>query len=316
VKDAGVPDLRRTQELFWSLITAPEGVGPAVEDLGRRGIADARAFDQLFTGDGDLPALERLDIYANMYFYRLLDCLAEDFPKVLASIGPARFHNLITDYLLRHPSENPSLRYLGRHLPGFIASHPLAAECPWAADLALLDWTRADLFDAPDAAPLSRGALAALPQDRAGEARFSIVPAFALLSFDHEIVRYWRRLEESGTEDGTDHARHTGATGNAARERTAEDEASGEEPGGGPRPDPPRRRRTAARVWRKDFIVYHRSIDEDEVRCLELVRSGGSIARLCQTLAAGRSVTKATERAGGLIQTWLDDGILAGVTLP
>ena len=49
---------------------------------------------------------------------------------------------------------------------------------------------------------------------------------------------------------------------------------------------------------------------------LELARAGESIARICQGLAAGRSVAKATERAGRMIEGWLDDGILAGVTLP
>jgi hypothetical protein len=316
MKAGGFPDLRRTQELFWTLITAPEGVRPAIEDLGRRGVVDERGLEDLFTGDPGLPALERLDIYANMYFYRLLDCLAEDFPKVLAALGPARFHNLITDYLLRHPSEHPSLRHLGSHLPGFLASHPLSAEFPWVSDLARLDWARADLFDARDAVPLSRDALARLPQDRAGEARFSIVPAFALLRFEHEVVGYWRRLEEIEAAAGDDGSAHGGATGNAARERTEADAASDGKHEGHGRPDPPKRRSTAARVWRKDFVVYHRSLDEDEVRCLELAREGESIARICQGLAAGRSVAKATERAGRMIQGWLDDGILAGVTLP
>jgi putative DNA-binding protein len=316
VKTVRSPDLRLTQELFWTLITAPEGVRPAIEDLGRRGVMDERGLDDLFIGDQGLPALERLDIYANMYFYRLLDCLAEDFPKLLAALGPARFHNLITDYLLRHPSVHPSLRHLGRHLPQFIASHPLASEFSWAADLARLDWARADLFDAPDATPLSRDALARLPQDRAGEARFSMVPAFALLRFDHEVVRYWRRLEEGGAAGGDETTEHGHATGNAAREKTEADDTAAGGNESHDRPDPPRRRSTAARVWRKDFVVYHRGIDEDEVRCLELVGAGESIARMCQGLAAGRSVAKATERAGRMIQGWLDDGILADVTLP
>ena len=244
------------------------------------------------------------------------DGVADAGKEAPAALGPARFHNLITDYLLRHPSEHPSLRHLGSRLPVFLASHPLSVEFPWVSDLARLDWARADLFDARDAVPLSRDALARLPQDRAGEARFSIVPAFALLRFEHEVVGYWRRLEEIEAAGGDDRPAHGGATGNAARERTEADAAPDGEHEGHDRPDPPKRRSTAARVWRRDFVVYHRSLDEDEVRCLELARAGESIARICQGLAAGRSVAKATERAGRMIQGWLDDGILAGVTLP
>ncbi|MEK7283478.1 MAG: DNA-binding domain-containing protein [Acidobacteriota bacterium] len=289
-------DLRHTQELFWTLITAPEGVRAAIDGLSGRGAIDEAAVNALFAGDARLPAVERLDIYANMYFYRLLDCLAEDFPKVRAAVGPAHFHNLVTDYLIRHPSEHPSLRFLGRRLPEFIRDHPPAGDFPFLADLARLEWARADVFDAADAVPLSRAALARLPQERAGESRFTLIPAFALLRLGHEVVRFWRALDEAGA----------GAAAGAADSSRAPDPASGAV-------TPPTRRSTAVRVWRKDLVVYHASLDEEEARCLELAQAGETLGRICQILAAGRSPAKATERAGRMIQTWLEDGILAGV---
>jgi hypothetical protein len=316
VKGSAFTDLRRTQELFWTLITAPEGVRPAIEDLERRGVLDERAVDEMFAGDAALPAVERLDIYANMYFYRLLDCLSEDFPKIRAAVGGAHFHNLVTDYLLRHPSEHPSLRHLGRQLPRFVAAHPLARDFPWLADLARLDWARADVFDAPDVAPLAREALAALPQDRTGEARFTLVPAIALLRFDYEVTRFWRRLDEAEAGRGPAESPHGRATGNAAREEPGTEEAPDRDREEPSRVAPPARRRSAARVWRKGFVIHHCSVDEEEALGLELARSGESLARICQGLAAGRSAAKATERAGRMIQGWLDDGLLAGVTLP
>jgi len=320
MKTGGQADLKRTQELFWELITAPEGVRAAIDDRSRRGVADEPALNDLFTGDQGLPAVERLDIYANMYFYRLLDCLAEDFPKILAAVGPAHFHNLVTDYLLRHPSEHPSLRYLGKHLPQFIATHPLLGRFPHLADLARLEWARADVFDAADVRPLSRDALARLPQDRAGDAKFTLIPAFALLRFDHEVVGFWRKLEEctggpGATAAAGGAAMHGGGSGNAAREAPGPHESpSGEDPRQ-PSPPAPARRRAAARVWRRDFIVYHCSLDEEEARCLELAQAGESIGRICQQLAAGRSLAKATARAGRMIQGWLEDGILAEFAL-
>ncbi len=253
---AGAADLRRTQELFWTLITAPEGVRAAVEDLTRRGALAGGAIDAIFAGDARLPAAERLDVYANMYFYRLLECLGEDFPRVQAAVGGDRFHNLVTDYLLAHPSEQPSLRFLGRRLPRFLEAHALAREFPYLPDLARLDWARVEVFDAPDAVPLTRRALARLPEDRAGEARFTLIPAFELLPL-----------------------------------------------------------RTAVRVWRSGFVVYHRNISEEEARCLEMVRAGEGLARICQQIAAGRSVARATERVGRILQGWIDDGILADVAL-
>ena len=127
---AARPDLRKTQDLFWSLITAPEGVRPGLEGLVRRGEAPSSILDEVFAGDERLSPADRLDIYANMYFFRLLDCLREDFPKVAAAVGDDRFHNLATDFLLRHPSGHPSLRELGRRLPRFVADHALGAAFP------------------------------------------------------------------------------------------------------------------------------------------------------------------------------------------
>jgi hypothetical protein len=79
------PDLRGAQSLFWRLVSAPEGVAKALgsEDLSFLVHPDLR-----------LGAVERLDIYADMYFYRLRDSLAEDFPKVAARIGAAPLADL------------------------------------------------------------------------------------------------------------------------------------------------------------------------------------------------------------------------------
>jgi hypothetical protein len=313
VKGSDYTDLRRGQELFWTLITSPKGVRAAIEDLRRSEGLDESSWSHLFAGDGRLPAIERLDIYANMYFYRLLDCLGEDFSKVRAAVGPDRFENLIADYLERHPSENPSLRFLGRRLPEFIASHSISSDFPWLSDLARLEWARADIFDAVDVEPLSREGLARLPQDRAGEARFSLIPALAVVPFKYEVVRLWRLLDEA---EADEQDAHGPATGNAAHDggdphghcRHAEVQQE--------RLDPPALRSCVARIWRQNFAIHHCSIDADEAHGLELVRSGESLARICQALAAGRSVSKATARAGRLLQTWLDDGLIAGVTLP
>ena len=185
--------LRRTQELFWRLITAPEGIGAGLKELTHSGSIGPEKLDLLFSGgSGDEAtgpsAADRLDIYANMYFYRLLDTLKEDYPSVRAAVGDDRFHNLVTDYLLQYPSSHPSLRYLGEHLQRFLSRYALGREYPYLADLARLEWDRVEMFDAADATPVSREDLARLPQDRAGQARFTLVPACRVRRFDHDVA--------------------------------------------------------------------------------------------------------------------------------
>src|SRR5207249_4628005 len=120
----------------------------------------------LVRADERLSVIERLDIYADMYFYRIRDALKEDFAAVAAVIGDARFHNLITDYLLAHPPAHFSLRYAGQHLPAFLAQHSCAGHWPYLSDLALLEWSVLGAFDAPDAPVLDAAALQSVPVER------------------------------------------------------------------------------------------------------------------------------------------------------
>ncbi len=70
------PDLRGLQSLFWGLISAPEGAGKQVAELHRAGVLESEDLSFLVRPDDRLGRVERLDIYADMYFYRLRDCLA------------------------------------------------------------------------------------------------------------------------------------------------------------------------------------------------------------------------------------------------
>jgi hypothetical protein len=323
--------LAGTESLFWDLITAPEGVRPGLDTLVRDGRAVDGALEEMIAGDERLPAADRLDIYANMYFFRLLDCLREDYPRLAAALGEDRFHNLATDYLLAHPSENPSLRYLGRRLPEFLPGHALAKESECLVDLARLEWTRADLFDAADARPLTREDLARLSQEAAGDLALRPVPAFRVLRLEHDAPGLWRELRareaggtgapgEGGAATAAESAEATWGAGAANAARLDDDKTGGAahcEAGHvhEDRPAPPlpqqRRRRTAVRVWRRGFIVYHRAVEDEEGDLLELLAAGTTLARVAQRLSAGRSQAKATEALGRLLQTWLEAGLLA-----
>ncbi len=309
--------LRATQQLFWDLITAPQGVGPALEGADPGGRPRREKFDATFAGDAALPASERLEIYANMYFFRLHDCLREDFPRTAAWLGADRFHNLATDLLLAHPSSHPSLRFLGAPLPRFIAGHPLAGDYPGLADMARLEWSRADIFDAAEAPALTRDRLAALPQERVGDGRLRPIPALRLLRLEYDVVPLWRRLEkDAGGAAAGSHGGGSGS-GNAAPDVDgAADEAGHQhrcDPGAPG--DAARRKPIAVRIWRNGFIVYHKQMDDDEALCLEGALAGEPLARLCQRLAAGRSVARATARVGRILQGWLDDGILTSIDM-
>ena len=113
----------------------------------------------MVAGDARLSAVERLDVYATMYFVRIHDVLRDEYARTAAVLGGEAFHDLVTDYLQACPPAHPSLREAGARLPAFLAAHALAADRPWLAELARLERARLEVFDGPDAAPLSIAAL-------------------------------------------------------------------------------------------------------------------------------------------------------------
>src|SRR5260370_33631770 len=105
--------LKQLQNLLYRLITAASGVAEGLDS--ERGMP-AGGLDAIVRGDDRLSAEDRVDIYANMYFYRLLDVLKEDFPATLRVLGDDNFHNLPTGYLLEYPPTEPSVLSFGRPL--------------------------------------------------------------------------------------------------------------------------------------------------------------------------------------------------------
>jgi Putative DNA-binding domain len=74
-------DLKQFQSSLYRCITSPEAL---TVGLSNHGGSSSGGIEVLVLGDERLSALERMDIYANAYFYRLLDCLNEEFPATLA----------------------------------------------------------------------------------------------------------------------------------------------------------------------------------------------------------------------------------------
>jgi hypothetical protein len=274
------PGLAETQRLFWQLVSAPEGVRAALATPGSEGARLRAGVEAIIASDARLSAVERLDIYAEMYFYRLHDCLAEDFRAVHAVIGPTRFHNLVTDYLLAHPSTHPSLRFAGRHLPRLLDSHPLAAQWPFLADLARFEWAIIDAFDAADAAPLTARDLESVPAPAWAALRLRLVPSVRLLEARAAVQEVWSQVDRCGT------------------------------------PTAPLVTPTNLLVWRSDLRVFHRPVEAAEYAALQRVRGGATFGAICEDAAARGGDDAAATTLFRIVEHWLADGLVMGPLAP
>jgi hypothetical protein len=265
--------LAEVQARFYELVTARASVAATVAapPEPRRG---GQALEEVVVGDARLPAIARLEIYADMYFARLHDVLADEYARTAAALGGAAFHALVTDYLDACRPTDPSMRELGARLPAFLAKHA-AAERPWLPDVARLERTRLELVDAPDADVLTLESLRAQPAATFGALRLRPVPAHALLAVRHDVAPLWR----------------SGALGEA---RVV-----------------PAATAAALLVWRRGLEILHRPADDEEADWLRrLDASIVTFEELCAALARGRTDEAAAQRAFELVGRWASDGLL------
>jgi hypothetical protein len=266
------------QHRLWQLITEPSGVLAA--------LAPGEELAALVHGGAAAP-LERVSVYANAYFARLHDCLREDFGATAHALGADAFHDLVKTYLLAQPPGHPSLSHAGARLAVHLATPPFAAIfarcCPYAADLARLEWAIAEAFSARDAPMLAREALVAVAPDAWAELRFEVAPSLQLVdcAWPVQIVR--ERFEAE-----------------------AEEAAWSEAPVLAAEP-------TAIRVWRRDERVRYARISALERDALDGIRAGESFAELCERVSAVAGESEAAAQAAAFLASWLADGLLARI---
>jgi len=186
--------LKKLESLLYRLITAPSGVA---EGLAAERELGADGLDAIVRGDDRLSAQERVDIYANMYFYRILDALKEDFPATVAVLGGDSFHNVVTGYILEYPPTEPSLLYCGRYLAAYLRDHPLRDGASFVADLARLERAIFEVFHGPDAAALGPDSLRAIAPTDWPAIKLAVHPSAQILALDWRVSELPRAVEEN-----------------------------------------------------------------------------------------------------------------------
>lgn len=83
----------------------------------------------------------------------------------------------------------------------------------------------------------------------------------------------------------------------------------------GDTPTLPERRPTSLRVWRQDFIVYHKPLSSVEVMALRAACGGATFGAVCERLGEVPGEHEAAPAAAALLGRWVSDGILCGASI-
>ncbi len=139
-----VDELTEVQRTFAAIIRRPLNESDQMQ-------ADERA-DELIMASPTLVPHERLELYAQQYWWRIEQSFDEDFPLLRRALGLPRYQALRDAYLVAFPSRSFTLRDLGAGLGEYIQERgdlpiplrQLACEC------AQLEWAIIEAFDAAD----------------------------------------------------------------------------------------------------------------------------------------------------------------------
>jgi hypothetical protein len=270
---ADIPDLQELQALLYRLIAAPNGIAEALANE-----EEAIDLEQVIVGDERMSAAERAGVYADAYFYRLLDVFKEDFSATLAVIGHNEFHNLITGYLLAHPPAEPSLMYAGQFLASYLLASPLLARWPFIADLARLERALIDSFHAVSETSLDRVALYSIPPEEWPGLSFRLHPSTRLLTLQFRVDETLSAVSQ------------------------------------GNKPVTPIAEMVTLIVWRKRGQVCYRAAEGPEAIALKLAELGCEFTVICDALAAEMAADDLPNMINRLLVRWLDDGLLINET--
>ncbi len=226
-----------------------------------------------------LPVAERLDIYRNAYCVRLIEALKDTYPILHAVLGDDDFATLGEEYVVTHPSVHRSIRWYGSELAEFLGRCPPYAGMPIFEELALLEWTLAEVFDSADAEPTSREAFLALDPSTWSELIFEFHPSVRRLPLQWNTVAVWQTM---------------------SRGETPPDPACAEYP-------------APWLLWRQNLQNYFRSMTVDEAAALDLARGGGTFGQICEALAKWLPEDEIPLRAASLLGLWADSRIIVAI---
>lgn len=171
---------------------------PLRHAAGRRAFADALLDPSqpcppgLRAHNGSDPA-RRFAVHRNTVVGSLVDALAETFPVVQELVGDEFFAAMARLYVAEQPPLDAVLSRYGASFADFVESFEPAADVPYLADVARLEWLRVQAFHAADVEPLAPDAIGAQLADprMLGGARLALHPSLGVLVSAYAVVSLW-----------------------------------------------------------------------------------------------------------------------------
>lgn len=231
-----------------------------------------------------MASFERLEIYNQQYWYRIVSALSEDFPGLCRVLGRKKFDALILAYLAGNPSTSFTLRNLGAKLVAWLQENPrwTGPSYDLAIDVARLEWAYVEAFDNAEYPAITTEDLSNMAEDT----KLTLQPHVRLLELGYPVDDFVLAIHrEQPVTDVVSNAA-SGKHGSLSRRRFPGLLASS----------------TFLVVHRFDFSVYYKRVDVQALRLLTAIEDQKPLGEALEIAFAESSATQ-TEQAE-LIQSW------------
>jgi hypothetical protein len=231
-----------------------------------------------------LTSFERLEIYNQQYWYRIVSALSEDFPGLCRILGEKKFDAMILAYLAENPSSTFTLRNLGSNLVSWLRTNPqwTGATPELAIDVARLEWGYVEAFDNAEYPAITTEDFAGI----ADNTTFTLQPHVRLLDLSYPVDDLVLAVHRE--QPASDVVSNAVSSKHAARSRKRFP---------GLRPST-----TFLVVHRFDFSVYYKRVQPEAFRLLRAMENRVSLGEALDMAFAESAATPAEQ--AGLIQTW------------
>ena len=219
-----------------------------------------------------LTSFDRIEIYNRQYWFRLIDCLYDDYRGLQAVLGQTKFNRLAIEYLDRYPSRCFTLRNLGSRLETFLEERPdlIQPREELAKEMAKFEWAQVVAFDGPMETPVTvddlRGANPA-------KLRLALQPYITLLALRWPLDDWSIALKNAAN---TLRSEASNAVETDAKATVK-------------RPKLPRKEKVFVAVHRYQNTLYYKRLEPEAFAMLSALRDG-------KTLAAAVSVVMQSDQ--------------------
>ena len=273
------------QSLMFHCIRQPLTRDEEMQREFPNGTPTASVAETFIKPNARLTSFDRLQIYNQQYWWRLIASFGEDFRGLRAVLGERKFDRLAAAYIDASPSRSWTLRNLGARLEKFLIAHPelTAPRERLALDVARVEWARTVAFDGAGRRPLD-------PQRLAGRDPAKIFvklqPYISLLELAHPVDRLLAKLKRASDDQGAS----SNAVSASHRRRHLRLDAR------------PSRNPVHLAVHRLENSVYYKRLEPGAFRLLVALRAGQSLADACGAAFIGSKNLPETDAS--LVREW------------